>query len=120
MADLKMIGLLNKLKVHQISEHGMEFIVHLRKSDPAELHPCSKMTRTELVQAANSYSASETFREYSQSSPKEIEATEHLNEILKSRSWQLTRPYRAAGELLSNLLFIIGRKKKPLRSDFIT
>ncbi|NCU77649.1 MAG: hypothetical protein EBV59_12145, partial [Synechococcaceae bacterium WB7_1C_051] len=114
MADLKMIGLLNQLLVHDICEHGMEFIVHLRKSNPVELHPCSKMTRTELVQAANSYSASETSIEYSQPSPKEIEAIEHLNKILQSRSWKLTRPYRAAGELLSKLLVAMGRKKKQL------
>ena len=120
MADLKMIGLLNQLLVHDICEHGMEFIVHLRKSNPVELHPCSKMTRTELVQAANSYSASETSIEYSQPSPKEIEAIEHLNKILQSRSWKLTRPYRAAGELLSKLLVAMGRKKKQLISNFIT
>jgi hypothetical protein len=78
------------------------------------------MSRTELVQAANAYTASETHRESLLSTQKEIEATRQLNKILKSRSWQLTKPYRAAGKLLSKLLVIISRKKKPLSSNFIT
>lgn len=120
IADLKMIGLLNTLKVHHISEHGMEFIVHLEKSAPVEMQPCSSMTRTELVQAANAYTASETHRDSSLSTQKEIEATRQLNKILKSRSWQLTKPCRVAGKLLSKLLVIISRMKKPLSSNFIS
>jgi len=65
ITNLKMIGLLNTLKVNHISENGMEFIVHLRKSAPAGMQPCSRMSRTELVQAANAYTASETYRESS-------------------------------------------------------
>lgn len=53
IADLKMIGLLNTLKVNHISENGMEFIVHLRKSAPAGMQPCSRMSRTELISASS-------------------------------------------------------------------
>ena len=120
IADLKMIGLLTKLQVHNICEHGLEFIVHLRKSDPVELYPCSRMTRTELVQATSAYSAYETYRADSSSAEIENETIKQLNAILESRSWKLTRPYRAAGELLSKLLVAMGRKKKQLISNFIT
>ena len=121
IADLKMLGLLNELQVHDISEHGCEFIVCLKKGKPLEKIQCSELTRTEIVQAASQYSVSELLHlDNSVTSRPEIEATRQLNEILKSRSWQLTKPYRAAGEILSKLLVIISRKKKPLNSNFIT
>jgi SAM-dependent methyltransferase len=110
LADLKMIGLLNHLEVHYIYEHGMEFIVHLKKGKPENPHPCSNMTRTELVQAACQNSAHEIDTSESDKTNFDFESSKMLDEILKSRSWQITKPYRAIGRLIDKIFFKLGIK----------
>ena len=121
IADLKMLGLLNELQVHDISEHREEFIVHLKKGKPLEKIQCSELTRTEIVQAASQYSVSELLNVENSVTPRpEIEASLYLDAILNSRSWKITKPYRALGRLIDKLLIKMGKSKKTLGSNFIT
>jgi SAM-dependent methyltransferase len=121
IADLKMLGLLNELQVHDISEHREEFIVHLKKGKPLDKIQCSELTRTEIVQAAIQYSVSELLNVENSVTPRpEIEASLYLDAILNSRSWKITKPYRALGRLLHKLLIKMGKSKKTLGSNFIT
>ena len=115
IADLKMLGLLNELQVHDISEHGCEFIVRLKKGKPLEEIPCTKLTRTEIVQAASQYSVSELFHVNNSMAEKLF-----LDAILNSRSWKVTKPYRALGSLLDKFLIKIGKSKKASGRSFIT
>lgn len=121
IADLRMLGLLNELQIHDISENGCEFIVHLKKGKPLEKILCSELTRTEIVQAASQYSVSELSQVNALDTPSpEVEAKLHLDEILNSRSWKITKPYRALGRLLNKLLIKMGKSEKPSGSNFIT
>ena len=106
LADLRMLGLVKELQVHDICEHGLEFIVHLQKDAPSQAHPCRGLSRTALVQAASSYSAKEllTATPTAHGQGQHDNPAEQLLRALKnSRSWKLTRPYRAAGSLLRKL-----------------
>lgn len=107
MADLRMLGLVKELQVHDICEHGLEFIVHLQKGAPQQNHPCSGLSRTALVQAASQYSAREALTAAAagpgSNEPTDNPADQLLRALKNSRSWQLTRPYRAAGSLLRKL-----------------
>ncbi len=121
IADLKMLGLLNELQIHDISEHGCEFIVHLKKANPIEKIQCSELTRTEIVQAASQYSVSELLHVNNSVKPRpEIEASLYLDAILNSRSWKITKPYRALGRFLNKLLIKTGTTENPSGSNFIT
>ena len=121
IADLKMLGLLNELQVHDISEHREEFIVHLKKGKPLDKIQCSELTRTEIVQAAIQYSVSELLNVENSVTPRpEIEASLYLDAILNSRSWKITKPYRALGRLIDKFLIKMGKSKKTLGSNFIT
>lgn len=59
IADLRLLGLVKELHVHDICEHGLEFIVHLQKGKPKQAHTFKDYSRTALVQAASLYSAAE-------------------------------------------------------------
>jgi hypothetical protein len=88
----------------------MEFIVHLKKGKPENPHPCSNMTRTELVQAACQNSAHEIDTSESDKTNFDFESSKLLDEILRSRSWQITKPYRAIGRLIDKIFFKLGIK----------
>ena len=107
LADLRMLGLVKELQVHDICEHGLEFIVHLQKGAPQQSHPCRDLSRTALVQAASQYSAREALTAAAagpgSNGPTDNPADQLLRALKNSRSWKLTRPYRAAGSLLRKL-----------------
>ncbi|WP_353089934.1 class I SAM-dependent methyltransferase [Synechococcus lacustris] len=102
ISDLRMLGLLKELQVHDICEHGIEFIVQLKKApnENGNGNPCSKLKRTALVQVATNYSAVETLIS---AAPFSDEALVKLKEMQTSRSWKITKPLRQASSFLGHL-----------------
>lgn len=104
LADLRMLGLVKELQVHDICEHGLEFIVHLKKGAPPQSHPCSGLSRTALVQAASQYSAREMLTAEAAISGSNSPKLHQLLRTLKNRrSWKSSKPYHVAAFLLGKL-----------------